>query len=122
MLVARRESRLRVISENARFMGARHVTVIAADVVKEDECRRFVYETINIYGRGIYMSHPKYIYIYIYIAMFFCFILLKCSKKKKKKKKTLEGGLEPPTLWLTATRSSQLSYSSFLLRQSVSNY
>ncbi|KAE8022294.1 hypothetical protein FH972_008105 [Carpinus fangiana] len=51
VLVARRESRLRVISENARFMGARHVTVIAADVVKEDECRRFVYETINIYGR-----------------------------------------------------------------------
>ena len=27
--------------------------------------------------------------------------------------KTLEGGLEPPTLWLTATRSNQLSYSSF---------
>ena len=26
--------------------------------------------------------------------------------------KTLEGGLEPPTLWLTATRSNQLSYSS----------
>ena len=25
---------------------------------------------------------------------------------------SLEGGLEPPTLWLTATRSSQLSYSS----------
>ena len=25
---------------------------------------------------------------------------------------TLEGGLEPPTLWLTATRSNQLSYSS----------
>ena len=31
----------------------------------------------------------------------------------KYQKKTLEGGLEPPTLWLTATRSSQLSYSSF---------
>ena len=26
---------------------------------------------------------------------------------------SLEGGLEPPTLWLTATRSNQLSYSSF---------
>jgi hypothetical protein len=24
----------------------------------------------------------------------------------------LEGGVEPPTLWLTATRSNQLSYSS----------
>jgi len=66
VLVARRENRLRVISENARFLGAKHVTVIAADVVKEDECRRFVSETINIYGRG--MSHarltqnPKHIY------------------------------------------------------------
>ena len=30
-----------------------------------------------------------------------------------KKIKPLEGGLEPPTLWLTATRSGQLSYSSF---------
>ncbi|AET02364.1 hypothetical protein MTR_8g039590 [Medicago truncatula] len=28
--------------------------------------------------------------------------------------KSLEGGVEPPTLWLTATRSNQLSYSSFL--------
>jgi hypothetical protein len=30
----------------------------------------------------------------------------------KNEKITLEGGLEPPTLWLTATRSNQLSYSS----------
>jgi hypothetical protein len=29
---------------------------------------------------------------------------------------TLEGGLEPPTLWLTATRSNQLSYSSLVVR------
>jgi hypothetical protein len=29
------------------------------------------------------------------------------------KTNSLEGGLEPPTLWLTATRSNQLSYSSF---------
>jgi hypothetical protein len=34
--------------------------------------------------------------------------------KNRKKKLTLEGGLEPPTLWLTATRSGQLSYSSSL--------
>jgi hypothetical protein len=32
--------------------------------------------------------------------------------KNRKKKLTLEGGLEPPTLWLTATRSGQLSYPS----------
>lgn len=60
VLVARRENRLRLISENARLMGAKHVTVIAADVVKEDECRRFVHETINIYGHRM-SSHPPHI-------------------------------------------------------------
>ena len=34
------------------------------------------------------------------------------KKGTKMKKVSLEGGLEPPTLWLTATRSNQLSYSS----------
>ncbi|KAJ7982727.1 11-beta-hydroxysteroid dehydrogenase-like 5 [Quillaja saponaria] len=51
VLVARRENRLRLISENARRMGARHVMIMAADVVKEDDCRRFVYETFNFHGR-----------------------------------------------------------------------
>lgn len=54
VLVARRENRLRGISENARRIGANHVLIIAADVVKEDECRRFLNETINFHGRGIY--------------------------------------------------------------------
>ncbi|KAG2710125.1 hypothetical protein I3760_04G010400 [Carya illinoinensis] len=51
VLVARREQRLRVVGQNARDMGAKHVTVIAADVVKEEDCRRFVNDTINFYGR-----------------------------------------------------------------------
>lgn len=34
---------------------------------------------------------------------------------KIKRRITLERGLEPLTLWLTATRSSQLSYSSFVI-------
>lgn len=51
-MVARRENRLRAISENTRRMGAKHVMIVAADVVKEDECRRFVNETINFHGRG----------------------------------------------------------------------
>ncbi|XP_019423613.1 PREDICTED: 11-beta-hydroxysteroid dehydrogenase-like 5 [Lupinus angustifolius] len=51
MLVARRENRLIGIAENARRMGARNVMIMAADVVKEDDCRRFINETINIYGR-----------------------------------------------------------------------
>ncbi|XP_043721096.1 11-beta-hydroxysteroid dehydrogenase B-like [Telopea speciosissima] len=51
VLVARRENRLWGISDNARRMGARHVMVIAADVVKEEECRRFIDETISFFGR-----------------------------------------------------------------------
>ena len=35
------------------------------------------------------------------------------TRTKKEKKKSLEEGVEPSTLWLTATRSNQLSYSSF---------
>ncbi|KAJ7949761.1 11-beta-hydroxysteroid dehydrogenase-like 5 [Quillaja saponaria] len=51
VLVARRENRLRGISENSRRFGARHVMIMGADVVKEDDCRRFVYETVNFHGR-----------------------------------------------------------------------
>ncbi|KAK8642993.1 hypothetical protein V6N13_012312 [Hibiscus sabdariffa] len=51
VLVARREQRLLAISEKARYIGANTAIVIAADVVKEDDCRRFVNETINFYGR-----------------------------------------------------------------------
>ncbi|XP_075496581.1 11-beta-hydroxysteroid dehydrogenase B-like isoform X2 [Primulina tabacum] len=51
VLVARRENRLWGISENATRLGAQNVLVTAADVVKEDECRRFIDETINYYGR-----------------------------------------------------------------------
>ena len=37
-------------------------------------------------------------------------ILFNDIEKFTKVLTALEGGLEPPTLWLTATRSSQLSY------------
>lgn len=57
MLVARRDTRLRGISENARQMGAKHVMIVAADVVKEDECRRFINETMTFYGRGKFHAH-----------------------------------------------------------------
>lgn len=56
VLVARREQRLRVISENARQMGAKQVAIMAADVVKGDDCRRFVNETINFYGRSMSLN------------------------------------------------------------------
>ncbi|XP_026460420.1 11-beta-hydroxysteroid dehydrogenase-like 5 [Papaver somniferum] len=51
VLVARREFRLWGISNNARLLGAKHVMFIAADVVKEDDCRRFIDQTIDLHGR-----------------------------------------------------------------------
>ncbi|WOL18757.1 hypothetical protein Cni_G27554 [Canna indica] len=51
VLVARREHRLWGIRENARLLGAKHVLVMAADVVKEEECRRFINDTINYFGQ-----------------------------------------------------------------------
>ncbi|KAA8538217.1 hypothetical protein F0562_027960 [Nyssa sinensis] len=53
VLVARREYKLRGISENAMLLGANHVLIMAADVVKEDDCKRFINETMNLYGRGL---------------------------------------------------------------------
>lgn len=52
VLIARREHRIRGISESARTLGARHVLIMVADVVKEDDCRRFINETINYFGCG----------------------------------------------------------------------
>lgn len=57
VLVARREHRLHGIGENARRIGAKHVTIIAADVVKEEDCRRFINETVNFHGRGVFCLH-----------------------------------------------------------------
>ncbi|KAG1328205.1 11-beta-hydroxysteroid dehydrogenase-like 5 [Cocos nucifera] len=51
VLVARREHRLRGIRENARLLGAKQVLVIAADVVKEEDCRRFISDTISYFGQ-----------------------------------------------------------------------
>ncbi|VFQ84358.1 unnamed protein product [Cuscuta campestris] len=51
VLVARRENRLRGISENARLLGAKNVLITAADVVKEQDCTRFITETVNFFGR-----------------------------------------------------------------------
>ncbi|CAL1363848.1 unnamed protein product [Linum trigynum] len=51
VLVARRENRLQGISEKARALGAKHVMIVGADVVKEDECRRFINQAVSYYGR-----------------------------------------------------------------------
>lgn len=62
MLVARREQRLKVVSNNARLIGANHVIIIAADVIKEDDCRRFITQAVNYYGRGTLPTLTSFIF------------------------------------------------------------
>lgn len=47
-------------------------------------------------------------------------VCLSSGYEQEMEKHSLERGLEPLTLWLTATRSSQLSYSSWLLKLIIS--
>lgn len=46
----RRENRLKAVAEKSRSLGAKNVHVIAADVAKEEDCKKFIEETINRYG------------------------------------------------------------------------
>ena len=50
MLVARREECLKAVAEKSWSLGAKNVHVIAADVAKEEDCKNFIDETINLYG------------------------------------------------------------------------
>ena len=50
-LVARRENLLNEVADRAMAKGASDVKVIVGDVTKEDDCKRFVDETIKKYGR-----------------------------------------------------------------------
>ncbi|XP_076905117.1 11-beta-hydroxysteroid dehydrogenase B-like [Bidens hawaiensis] len=51
VLVAQREQRLHEISENASLLGASDVLIMVADVVIAEDCKRFINETINVFGR-----------------------------------------------------------------------
>ena len=57
VLVARRENRLWGIRENARLLGANQVLVMAADVVKEEDCRRFIGDTVSFFGHRESLLH-----------------------------------------------------------------
>ncbi|KAM7272678.1 hypothetical protein ACFE04_027341 [Oxalis oulophora] len=50
-LVARREERLQAVASKACSVGSSDVIVITADVSKVQDCKRFVDETINHFGR-----------------------------------------------------------------------
>ncbi|KAK9073592.1 hypothetical protein SSX86_007916 [Deinandra increscens subsp. villosa] len=50
-LVARREERLNVVAGKAEAMGSPKVIVIKADVSKIEDCKRFVDQTVDHFGR-----------------------------------------------------------------------
>ncbi|XP_068656056.1 11-beta-hydroxysteroid dehydrogenase A-like [Aristolochia californica] len=50
-LVARRENRLHEVAERARSLGSPDVLVLSADVAKSEDCKRFVQETMDHFGR-----------------------------------------------------------------------
>ena len=51
VLVARRESLLKEVAHRAMAKGASDVKVIIGDVQKENDCKRFVDETVKKFGR-----------------------------------------------------------------------
>ena len=50
VLVARREDHLQVVADKARQIGSLEVIVVAADVSKVENCKRFVEEAVNHFG------------------------------------------------------------------------
>ncbi|XP_030968007.1 11-beta-hydroxysteroid dehydrogenase-like 2 isoform X2 [Quercus lobata] len=50
-LVARREDRLQAVADRARKLGSPEVVVVRADVSKVEECKQFVNEIVNYFGR-----------------------------------------------------------------------
>ena len=50
--------------------------------------------------RAIQLRHAGFVFVFVFVVVCVCVCF------------ALSGGVEPPTLWLTATRSDQLSYKS----------
>ncbi|KAF5191206.1 11-beta-hydroxysteroid dehydrogenase-like [Thalictrum thalictroides] len=50
-LVARREKKLQEVAEKARKFGSPDAIFICGDVSKSNDCKRFVEETVNHFGR-----------------------------------------------------------------------
>ncbi|MCO5550927.1 hypothetical protein L7F22_004421 [Adiantum nelumboides] len=51
VLISRREDKLRSVADKCIKQGAMDVRAIRADVSKEEDCRRFVEDTVHQYGR-----------------------------------------------------------------------
>lgn len=64
-IAARREDRLQQVAEAARYLGSPAVISIAADVSNVDDCRRMVHQTVDYFGRRIFIIYHYLHYLYI---------------------------------------------------------
>lgn len=71
-LVDIKKENLEAVAYKAKCLGAPDVTIIGADVSKEQDCKRFVDETVNHFG------HCTYVYLNFHL-------LLLCYKRRKMK-------------------------------------
>jgi NAD(P)-dependent dehydrogenase (short-subunit alcohol dehydrogenase family) len=55
-LSARRDTALREVADRARGYGSPDVIIMRADVSKVDDCRRLIDETVNHFGRCMYIN------------------------------------------------------------------
>ena len=62
VLVSPHEGKLQALAEGCKKRGAMDVRVICADVSKEDDCKRFIEETVNHYGTCMFLSR---VYIFL---------------------------------------------------------
>lgn len=66
VLVARREDRLQAVADKARQIGSPKAIVVAADVSKFEDCKRFVEETVNHFGQckcSIWFYFPSIFFV-----------------------------------------------------------
>ena len=60
MLVSPHKDKLQALAEGCKKRGAMDVRVIDADVSKEDDCKKFIEETVNHYGSCMILPYSYF--------------------------------------------------------------
>ncbi|KAK3035855.1 hypothetical protein RJ639_032992 [Escallonia herrerae] len=119
VLVARRESRLREVADRARKLGSSDVLLVCADVSDINDCKRFVDETINHFGRldhlvnnaGIGSTYSYSTDVTKYAPVMFAIPHLKKSKGRIVVNSSSAAVLQPPQAgFYGASKAALVSY------------
>lgn len=79
VLAARREQRLFAVRDRARALGAGHVLVVAADVVRDDDCRRLVADTVAYLGQRESQSVARKVFEFMRLIIGMLHAVCACS-------------------------------------------